>query len=318
MGLFSRRKREDEVVEKVLNPVVLGATGKLPSHADFIRVGEPIREAQTLESMVREWFVQHQRVSGEPTTIGVLMTGGEDRSGLVAIVYPSADSAGRDYPWVVYGRWALPETYGHPAALFAAANQAVTQLTEQTLMQLSNHSSIELWQPALLNEAKITLMQTQRYRREAMNALHGQTLRGWINELTGDADQFAAQFLAMYHQLLQQARRPSAAYLGMVLPLGDRQQADQSLCFWLLLLQNYFTQRRARPDLAWHFQQKIGRLYVLTKPLTVSHLVAISAPTDSDWLTPNELEWTEADVQPLLNELDSPLIDALIAWERML
>lgn len=329
--MFGRRKPKVEP-EQPAPPrqSVLGGFGKLPSEADFVSVDTQWREVRELDDLVQRTFSELSRSqSGEALhTRGLLMTGGGDRQGLVAWMYPSQDKAGRAYPFVLFNRIAVSHYNYKPEAYLTEGTQRLVQIAgSRESLQVQPETQ---WLDALRAVPEYqTPMDVRVARREAMAHIEAASLVGWLDALVGPDPSAQKRFLCQTHALLQQLKqgRIHRAYHGIWLPLGHSDCAQLSLSFWVQLLSGAMANAEWRPDFIWSTEDNNHRLFVLTKPLTQSSLLATSTP---QLAVQSFLGWQDlADVsvqssslahvsQQWLAKPDTSLLDVAIDWYQQL
>lgn len=336
--MFGFGTRKPAVTEEVQTPppvMVAGCVGKTPELADFISARASYREVQEIESLLRQWYLEHQQALDHAPlqAFGFLMTGGHDRQGLAGHFFPSQDSHGRLYPLIYFTRWSLATLYFRPSTLFHASETVLEQidvgLNHQGIPQLS-----ALKQLLSLSDDQCRELLPTNPVRDAMTRLSDWTLERWLITMVGadplDWQQFIDQSVCQLQQFKQGRVDPHSRVL--TLPLGPEDCCVTSLCFWLMILEGQQEGNQWRPDVLWQRDESDSKAHILPKPLTVSQLDRLLYSTlrtedqstdinlpDDRILTDNQAGSQSSSVRfshKILKDPSRSLLDIAIAWSR--
>lgn len=324
--MFGYRKAQPEKPVETVSPSLVGASGKLPCEADFIQVDAGWREVKALDAIVQTLYFKLPEATRQSAfrTLGVLQAADSDRQGLLAIVMPSQDSAGREYPFMVFNRVTDPEFSNKPDALFASATirlDSLMSIPQSLRLDSSTLEIEELKQVGRVND----YAEVREARRLAMKMIEGIPLQEFVLSLAGTELDRQTELLSglMALMAMLKARRLHRVYQGIWLPLPDEMTVAQSLAFWMQLLSALIADKSWCPDVMWVAQEHGGRCYVLTRPLTAT---AMEMALSSEHRNAQYLGWTDMARESLTNEdhrqsaevwlkkKDASLLDLAIDW----
>ena len=272
-GRKSPKKDEDQVLPRVS---ITGALGKLKSEADFVQLDANWREVKELDATLQGMYLNLTRAQHQSqfSGCGLIMTGGADRQGMVALIYPSADSAGRLYPFMVFNRLADNQFYHKPDALYASGIHSIEKSLAQATSLDDTPKAEWLSRLKTLPEHQVYL-DAKLAKRESMTLTEKMTLEDWLKSIAGDDQELRLNMLTGIVRLIQTLKqgRVHRAYQGIWLPLLVNESTKKALAFWLQLLSAVMSGHSWRPDIIWTLHQQ-PRIFVLTKPLTNSALEA--------------------------------------------
>lgn len=336
-GFGTRKATDTEEVQAPPPVMVAGCVGKTPELPDFISARASYREVQEIESLLRQWYLEHQQ-GLEHTSLqafGFLMTGGHDRQGLAGHFFPSQDSHGRLYPMIVFTRWSMADLYFRPSTLLHASEMVLQQIDPGLSHQGIPHLAALKQLQSLSDDQCRELLPTNPVR-DAMSRLSDWTLERWLIAIAGTEPQDWQRFIDQSVYQLQQFKQgrldPHSPVL--TLPLGPEDSCITSLCFWLMILEGQQEGKQWRPDILWQQNKLESKAHILPKPLTVSQLDRLlwSTLRSEDRLTDQvgnhsddrDLPTEQAASQSLprffsnkiLKDPSRSLLDIAIAWSR--
>ncbi|WP_165901857.1 type VI secretion system-associated protein TagF [Reinekea marinisedimentorum] len=307
---------------------ITGAYGKLPTESDFIQIDSNWREVRALDEILQSFYSElsrNQRLE-HFRGCGLLLTGGSDRQGLVATVNPSEDKTGRFYPFVLFNRLADASFYNRPDATFTAGLSAIEDAIGEELQQADVNSS---WLGLLKAQPEhVSPIDTRRAKRKAMELAEQVSLEDWLNELAGNDMQLREHLIGGTLLLIRQLKqsRVHRAYHGIWLPLLSGTKRHSSIAFWLQLLTGVMNSGSWRPDIVWTTSGANDRLFILTKPLTLSSL---QATADAQAALAAFLGWNDvmdvgglpdeikANAQQWVSKPEANLLDVAIEWYQL-
>lgn len=324
------RRKQPKVAPEIELPrlSITGAYGKLPAESDFIQIDSNWREVRALDEILQTFYSElsrNQRLDNFHGC-GLLLTGGSDRQGLIAMVNPSEDKSGRFYPFVLFNRLSDSGFYNRPDATFAAGLNALEAAVNEPLDLCDIKSS---WLRLLKDQPEhVSPLDTRSAKRKAMELAENITLEEWLNELAGNDIQLRENLVGGTLLLIRQLKmsRVHRAYHGIWLPLMAGTKRHSSIAFWLQLLTGVMNTGTWRPDIIWTTSGVNDRLFVLTKPLTLSSLQATADAQAalaafmgwSDLLAGDGLpEEIKVNAQQWISRPDASLLDVAIEWYQL-
>jgi type VI secretion system ImpM family protein len=326
------RKQLKEAEEIALPRVsITGAFGKLKLEPDFIHIDSNWREVRLLDETLQSVYSEMSRADRLEhfSGCGLLLTGGSDRQGLLAFVYPSEDKSGRFYPFVLFNRLSDTNYYLKPDATFAAGLSELATALKTTSNVLTLEEPRAEWLALLRSQPEhCTPMDARLAKRSAMALAERETFTNWLTELVGTDTDMRIDFITGLLALLSQFKqgRVHRAYHGIWLPLLTGDQRSNSIAFWLQLLTGIMTTQNWRPDIIWSIGDSNNRLFILNKPLTNS---ALQASTDPQQVVSSFIGWQDVDttqtrhniqfaLKQWLAKPDTSLLDIAIEWYQLL
>lgn len=328
--MFGRKQSKESEEVSLPRVSITGAFGKLKSEPDFIQIDSNWREVRLLDETLQSVYSEMSRANrlDHFGGCGLLLTGGSDRQGLLALVYPSEDKSGRFYPFVLFNRLSETNYYLKPDATFAASLTAIdTALDIHSSVMLQEQPSTAWLAPLRAQPEHCTPMEARLAKRTAMTYAERATFDNWLTELVGTDSNMRHDIIVGLIALLGQLKqgRVHRAYLGIWLPLLTGEQRINSIAFWLQLLTAIMTAQNWRPDIVWSTGQSNNRLFILTKPLTSS---ALQAATDPQLAVSSYLGWqdvqttqTRSDLQMAVKQWlakpEASLLDIAIEWYQL-
>ncbi len=326
-------RKQTKVTEEVELPRVsiTGAFGKLKSEPDFVQIDSNWREVRVLDDTLQSVYSELSRANRLPHFggCGLLLTGGSDRQGMLALVYPSEDKSGRFYPFVLFNRLSEANFYLKPDATFTASLAAMESTLNIDESVLSVNEPSTDWLASLRAQPEHCVpMEARLAKRTAMTFAERATFDLWLLEMVGTDIEKRKDIISGLLALLSQFKqgRIHRAYHGIWLPLLGGEQRLSSIAFWLQLLTATMSAQNWRPDIVWSTGPDNNRLFILTKPLTSS---ALQTATDAQLAVTGYLGWPDVPaiqnrsdlqlaVKQWLTKPDASLLDIAIEWYQLL
>ncbi|EAR09295.1 TagF domain-containing protein [Reinekea blandensis] len=324
--MFGYRKAATEEVPEPTPQSLVGASGKLPSAADFIQVDAGWREVKALDGIIQTLYFQlpEQTRLTAFQSLGVLQAASIDRQGLLALIIPSMDSAGREYPFLVFNRVTDPEFSYKPDALFVSAMDRLSDLIEAPEMLSIERQSLDVSMLSDLNRS-LSYCDVRIARRQAMQMVETIRLQAFLQPLAGDDETSQRKALSGLIALLEvlKTRRLHRVYQGIWLPLPSGVTTAKSLAFWMQLLSAVINDKSWCPDVFWIDTEQDCRCFILTKPLTAT---AMELALHSADMNTQFLGWTDMAREALvtdshqmmashwLGRKEANLLDLMIDW----
>jgi len=326
--MFRRKQPKEPEQVELPRLSITGAYGKLPTESDFIQIESNWREVRSLDEILQSFYSELSRNEclEQFQGCGLLLTGGSDRQCLVAFVNPSEDRSGRFYPFVLFNRLSDNRFYNRPDASFTAGLNAIEEAIKEDLTKAEIKSS---WLELLRDQPEhVEPIDTRQAKRHAMTLAESVLLEDLLNELVGQDTQLREHLIGGVLLIIRQLKqsRVHRAYHGIWLPLMSGDNRHSSIAFWLQLLTGVMNAGNWRPDIVWTTRGTNDRLFVLTRPLTLSSL---QATADSQAAVASFLGWSDAiagsglpeevkvHAQQWIARPNANLLDAAIEWYQL-
>jgi type VI secretion system protein ImpM len=332
MSMFKRKPQKGTEEQQALPRIsITGALGKLNSEADFVQIDANWREIKGLDEILQGLYLNLSRSAQKRpfSGCGLLLTGGSDRQGLVSIAYPSADRAGRLYPFVIFNRLSDAGFYYKPEALFVSGLCSIRKGLDHALERGETPNSGWLVSLGALPEHQ-SYVDFRNAKRNAMSLAEEILLDDFLIAAAGHDQNRRIDFMVGIVLLITALKqgRVHRAYHGIWLPLPLMEKNENVVAFWLQLLSAIMASNQQwRPDVAWTSSVGNSRLFVFTKPLTSTGL---QATIDDESAVSGFLGWQDIasseDAHTRVKQLYSSwqnrkginLLDVAIEWYQLL
>lgn len=327
--MFGRKDNKDQLDQPKPRISVTGAFGKCPWLADFVQLDSNWRDIKEIDELLQTAYLSFSRQasSGEFLGCGILRTGGEDRQGVVALVYPSEDSAGRVYPMVLFHHLKDSGFHYKPDALYSCASACLSAATNKDSIMEITPSEDVLAKLGSLPEHQ-TYLDARSSKRAGMTALEAVTFGEWLDDLCGSDESQSLDMLIGIVSLIKMLKqqRVHRAYGGIRFPLPATKNSEIHLGFWLQILSTVMSGFQWRPDMIWTSLTGNSELYVLSRPLTASTLETTQNAERArqgflgwqDCLTYGQSEQElVAKLKPWLARRDVSMLDVAIEWYQL-
>ncbi len=329
-GIFNK---ESKPIQRAIRQDIVGCTGKLPVHPEFIKYNIKTREAIALDKWIHEGVSLLNRRYGdkwkhtfkESPIHKFVFTGREDSRTITGVINPSQDSSGRHYPFCGFTAIDNP-VYKELQSLlvhsYADYYDAIINLMIQDWTGLSTNNvtkSIDATKQVSTNVTKGKLLDN------TIELLKSHIMVDFWNDLLpgSDFDQRAALIKSTVSTLHSVARRsPSRVHWGIRLPLSSKINSAHYITFWLQLCESMLSGRTWSAHYFWNYPAPSfpAKLTIFFKPVSASYFSQFvdSSKQDNnvvDILT--EMQNCTGDMSKmthLVNQDEMTLMDALQQW----
>lgn len=307
LGLFKRKKPYKPLINS------WSAFGKLPFHADFIRINTAHKDVQLLDEWLSkgmDWL--HESEQGaqllKDLDIGMIYQKPDQSYQLTALI-TSFDKGGRDYPFVVTGNTQEPLLAQYPATLpvmFASLIDHIRALPYSQSIQTKAEITPALeaifktpftWSKSQLLDAQI----------DALSSLSQRTFVEHIEGLSNVAD--FSNWMLHTKALLKRYREGEA--INIQLPLSIKFPLP-TLSYWLQFIEGAMQPKKWPMNLIYVKTANYAYLRFNTNPFELLRLSDLCqkpeyCPPMSDTLA--AVQW--------LAEKDCTLLQAVYEWQQI-
>ncbi len=329
-GLFNK---ESKPTQRVIKQDIVGCTGKLPVHPEFIKYNIKTRDAIALDKWIHEGVSLLNRRFGDKWKYSFsespihkfVFTGREEYRTITGVINPSQDSSGRHYPFCGFTSIDNPVYKSLQSLLvhsYSDYYDTVINLMTQDWTGLSMNNvtkSIDSTKQQNENITKGKLLDN------TIELLKSHIMVDFWNDLLpGSSLEMRAALIKTTVSTLQTVARrsPSRVHWGIRLPLSSKIESSHYITFWLQLCEVILSGRTWSAHYFWNYPAPNfpARLTLFFKPVSASyfsHLVDSSKHDNNvvDILT--EMENCSCDMNKmshLVNHDETTLMEALQQW----
>ncbi|MFV2059348.1 MAG: type VI secretion system-associated protein TagF, partial [Gammaproteobacteria bacterium] len=329
-GIFNK---ESKPVQRAIRQDIVGCTGKLPVHPEFIKYNIKTRDAIALDKWIHEGVSLLNRRFGdkwkhqfkESPIHKFVFTGREENRTITGVINPSQDSSGRHYPFCgfisidnpIYKELQSLLVHSYADYYDAVINLMIQDWTGLSAVNVTN--SIDSTKLVSSNLTKGKLLDN------TIELLKSHTMFDFWNDILpgSDLEQRATLVKSTISTLHTVARRsPSRVHWGIRLPLSSKINSAQYITFWLQLCESMLSGRTWSAHYFWNYPAPSfpAKLTVFFKPVSASYFSQLvdSSKHDNtvvDMLT--EMENCTVDMAKmthLVNQDEMTLMEALQQW----
>lgn len=222
---------------------IIGCVGKLPVQAEFIHCNVDNQNLKLLESWLQEGFVhttREQLIRNQGSqkfklAHGLLLNYGIGRKPIIACIYDSQDSYGRNYPLLLFQELndaALLSNQQHIPLLYKPTYQAFSDLLSQSWVNKSQQEFIDQLLPIQTLVSPFTREGIQQQMLRVYSTVDYQLM--WQQIMGLQSFRHASQLLAKLVKIARSIN--SQGTWQITLPIAKSQPAFLSIGFWLSLL----------------------------------------------------------------------------------
>jgi len=329
-GLFNK---ESKPVQREIRQDIVGCTGKLPVHPEFIKYNIKTRDAIALDKWIHEGVSLLNRRYGdkwkhtfqESPIHKFVFTGREEYRTITGVINPSQDSSGRHYPFCCFTSIDNPVykdlqsllVHSYTDYYDSVINLMIQDWTGLSMSNVTNSIDSTKQMSHNLTKGKLLDNTIELLKSHIMNDF-------WKDLLPGaDLEKRAALIKTTVSTLQTVARRsPSRVHWGIRLPLSSKIDSTQYIAFWLQLCELVLSGRSWSAHYFWNYPAPSfpARLTIFFKPISASYFSQLvdSSKQDNNVVDIlSEMESCKCDMTKmthLVNQDDSTLMDALHQW----
>ncbi len=333
--MFNFLNREAKAVSVTKSRDVIGCTGKMPLHSEFIKHNLKLREIVALDNwmldgvtlMNRRYSENWKEQFNQAPLHNFVFTGAGDEHAVVGVIKPSSDKIGRSYPFSVFSatdtkffkeaQALMPLAYHE---FLSSVNQVVNRdWTQDCVSDLT--AKIDALEPTLNNKNKRELIDLE------MHLLKNVTMKEFWEEILPGADlKTRSSFVRTIMCALQSVARrsPQRVHWGVRFPLPGKAHNLTYVVFWLQLCESVLGGRTWRSHYFWNMPSigNSSKLTVFFKQISASYFSQLIEPNKKDgsvYDVISEMEKENHDyskMQHIIANESMTMLDALQQWRQ--